>query len=163
MTTPDIDDPSSYGMPDGGFADAWPVTDPTTDQGSAGANEMMVSCANMTHTAVRCWARMVGNVTTPTIQSLNGHDAMWGSGSSIKPTPAHSSTGVYTLTWPTTITDALGVLHTTNLRWARVSCEDADGFFRAAVTSPNVVTITCKTTAVALNDFVGNTFFVQAG
>ena len=88
---------------------------------------------------------------------------MWGSSSGVKPTLARTSAGVYTLTWPTTVTDQLGASHNVNLRWAKASCEDAAGFFRAKVTSPNVVTVTCTDTSNAANDFAGDVIFVEAG
>jgi hypothetical protein len=170
VTAPDVDDLASYGVPDGGFKDYHPVTDPTTDQpagenpGDAGANQMFASCAAMTHTAPRAWTRFLGHATVPTIAAQNGHDSMWGSDSSVKPAPAHVSTGVYTLTWPANVNDLLGVAHALNFRFARrPNCEDADGFFRAKVTAPNVITVTCKDTTGALNDFVGSTILVEAG
>lgn len=166
MTAPGIDDASgSYGMPSGGFVDGMPVMDPTTDQSAAGANQMMVSCAAMTHTSRRCWARFVGAATTGALalQVTNGHDAHWGSASPVKPTLARTSAGIVTLTWPATITDALGVVQTVSLRYAACRNEDHDGFFRAKVTAANVVTITMSDTAHAASDFVGDGIFVEAG
>lgn len=173
MTAPDIDDASgNYAMPPLGFNDYLPVTDPTTDQtagqnntGNPGANQQMTSTAAMTHTSRRCWARFLGNATTPTIAVSNGHDAHWGSGSPVKPTVAHTGTGTYTMTWPATVTDALGQSHTVNLRWAKVQVEGATPYWppQCSVTSPNVVTVYTFDTGHSANDLVGVTIFVEAG
>jgi len=164
MTTPDVSDVSDYGMPEGGFEDfEIPVVNPVTDQPAAGANAMMCDTAQMTHTAARAWCRFVGNATVPVLANVNGSDAMWGNESGVLPLLVEVSTGVYTVTWPATVQDELGVEHNTNLRWARASCEDAAGFFRAKVTAPNVVTVTCTDHSNTASDFVGDIILVEAG
>lgn len=162
MTAPDIDSLATYG---GALNNYAPVTDPTTDRDAAAANQAYASAAAMTHTSRRCWARFVGAASTGALalQVTNGHDSHWGSASGVKPTFVRTSAGIVVLTWPATVTDEIGVVHTLNLRWARCANEDADGFFRAKVTSPNVVTVTMSTTAAAASDFVGNGIFVEAG
>lgn len=171
MTAPDIDDPSgNYAMPAGGFVDYLPVTDPTTDQtsggqtGAPGANQWMCSTASMTHTSRRAWARFLGNATTPTLAVSNGHDAHWGSSSPVKPTLVRSAVGIYTVTWPATVTDALGVSHTVNLRWSKACAEGSTLFLvQTSVTAANIVTVYVFTTAFAASDAVGTTLFVEAG
>lgn len=160
MTCPDIDALATYG---GALNNYMPVTDPTTDRDATAANQAYASAAAMTHTSRRCWARFVGSATTPTLQVTAGHDSHWGSASGVKPTLARTGAGVVTLTWPATVTDELGVVHTLNLRWAKCCNEDADGFFRAKVTSANVVTVTMSDTTHAASDFAGNGIFVEAG
>ena len=171
MTVPDVADAQgSYGMPSNGFADyTVGVTDPTTDwasggtSGGAGANQMIADCAAMTHTAARCWARFVGNATTPTLASPNGHDAMWGSSSGVKPVPARTALGTYTLTWPATVTDALGVVKTLNLRKAAARIEGATPYWQpqCSVTAANVVTVYTFDATHAASDLVGVTIDVD--
>ncbi len=176
MTLPNLADPSAdYGMPAGGFADyGVSPTDPTTDwtsgnppnqtnTGGPGANQMIVDVAGLTRVSTRAFARFTAG-TTPAIVSPNGHDAVWGNDSSVKPTPAHTATGTWTLTWPTQITDTLGVIRQLNLRWAKVRVEGSTlAFAQCVVTSPNVVTVYGWNSAGAPNDLTGITLFVEAG
>jgi hypothetical protein len=174
MTLPNVADPNAdYGMPDGGFADYLKSpTDPTTDwtsgnppdttgTGGPGGNQLIVDVAGMTRTARRCWARFVAG-TSPTIAT---HDANWGNDSGVKPLVAHGSTGVFTLTWPTTITDKLGVIRSVNLRYPeRPNVEGAVLYFaQATMTSPTLMTVYVFNSAGAANDATGVTIFVAAG
>jgi hypothetical protein len=165
MTCPDVSDIADYGVPDGGFKDGEgiAVEDPTTDQPADGANATFNDTASMTHTADRAWARFTAGAS-PTIVSTNGHDAMWGSLSGVKPTPAKTATGTWTLTWPSTVQDQLGATHTTNLRKARASVEGSVlKFVQCKVTAPNVVTVYGFDTTFAANDLTGITILVEAG
>lgn len=164
MALPDISSTDDYGMPDGGFVDfEIPVVDPTTDQSAAGANACMNDTAMMTHTATRAWARFAAG-TSPTLAAVNGHDAQWGSASGVAPVIAHSTTGVYTATWPTTVNDQLGATHSVNLRFAkRPNIEGSTLYFaQATMTSPNVMTIYVFNSAGAANDATGVTIGIEA-
>lgn len=162
MTFPAIDSLDTYG---GAKANYAPIVDPTTDRDADDANQAYASTAAMTHTATQAWARFVTSATTPTLAVTNSNDAAWGNSAPDQPTPGRSSTGVFTLTWPTTVVDELGVTHTVNLRWARASIEGSSlgGFVQCAVTAPNVVTVYTFNTSFSANDLVGKTVFVQAG
>jgi hypothetical protein len=168
MATPDVTDAADYGMPAGGFKDGEgiAVEDPTTDQSAAGANVMLNDVAQMTHTALRAWARFTAGAA-PAIAGTNGHDAMWGSASGVKPVPAKTATGTWTLTWPATVQDQLGNTHNVNLRKARVSVEgSALKFAQCVVTAPNVVTVygfIFSAGAFAADDLTGITLLVEAG
>lgn len=160
MTFPDIDTINTYG---GGLFNYSPVEDPTTDRDAAAMNEALESVAEVTHTAARCWARVVLGAS-PALANVNGSDAGWGNASPSPPTPAHSGTGVYTVTWPAVVTDGLGATHNLNLRWARASLEGSTfGFAQASATSANVVTVNCGNSAGAANDLSGVVLLVEAG
>ena len=163
MTAPDIDSLDTYG---GALANYSPVTDPETDQDADAMNQCKASTAAMTHTASRCWARFISGdtfVVTPDFTSQNSHDSMWGSLLAVRPVLARTGTGVYTLTWPSTVTDELGVSHALNLRWATASFENQAAFASAEVTAVNVVTIRLFNTGGAAADFNGKVVLVRAG
>lgn len=160
MTIPDVDSVDDYG---GALTNAFPVTDPTTDQDADAMNECKASTAGMTHTAARAWCRFVAG-TSPTLATLNSDDAVWGNALADKPAPGHSSTGVYAVTWPTSTEDELGASHTTNLRWARASIEGSTlAFAQANVSASNVVTVRTWNAAGSANDLTGITILVEAG
>lgn len=101
MTAFTGDSLASYG---GALNDYSPVVDPTTDRPAAGANPAYAATAGMTHTAIRAWARVTWNGTSLTLVS---HDAIWGNSLAVAPTPAHSATGVATITWPANVQDEI--------------------------------------------------------
>lgn len=165
MTTPDVTDATGYGLPTGGFqnGEGLAVVDPTTDQDAAAASAALNDTAQMTHTADRAWARFTAGAS-PAIVNTNGHDAMWGSLSGVKPVPAHTGTGTWTLTWPATVQDQLGNSHSVNFRKARVSVEGSTlAFVQWEVTAPNVITVYGFATSFAANDLTGITLLVEAG
>ena len=115
----------------------------------------------MSQTAPRAIYRFIGHATTPTDASSNYQYAVWGNDVSVKPTPAHTGTGVYTLTWPTTVTDELGESHSVNLvdGWANVNGSTLY-HVQVTITSPNVATVYVFNAAGAANDAVGVTIAV---
>jgi hypothetical protein len=165
MATPDVTDAAAYGMPTGGFQDGegLAVVDPTTDQSAAAASVALNDTAQMTHTADRAWVRFTAGAS-PAVLATNGHDAMWGSLSGVKPVPVKTATGTWTLTWPATVVDQLGNTHTVNLRKARAFVEGSVlKFVQCVRTSPNVITVYGFTTAFAADDLAGITLLVEAG
>jgi hypothetical protein len=177
MTLPSIADPAAdYGMPAGGFADyEIEPTDPTTDwtsgnppnengTGGSGANQLIADVAGMTRVSIRCWARFTAG-SSPVLATTNPDDAVWGNAAGVVPVVAHSTTGVWTMTWPTTITDQFGTTRSVNLRRARVSLEGSTlAFVQCSVTSPNVVTIYGFSTGFSANDLTSSyTILVEAG
>ena len=158
MTFPDVDTIDNYG---GALVNVAPVEDPTTDRDAGAMNSALESVAQMTHTAARAWCRVVLG-TSAALAAANGNDAGWGT--TTPPVPAHSTTGVYTITWPATVTDALGNQHSLNLRTASASIEGATfGFAQANVTSANVVTVNTANAAGSANDLSGVTILVEVG
>lgn len=163
MTFPDTDSLDTYG---GAKANYGLIVDPTTDRDADDANKAYASTAAMTHTAAQAWARFVTSATTPTLAVTNSNDAAWGNSAPDQPVPARLGAGQFTLTWPSTVVDELGVTHTLNFRWARCAIEGAatmSGFARCVVTAPNVVTVYTFNTSFTANDLAGKTIFVQAG
>ena len=154
MTLPDIDTLATFG---GQLNDYSPVVDPTTDRPAAGTNQAYSSIAMVTHTAPRAWCRFVTSATTPALATNNGHDAMWGSSSGVKPTLLRNSIGNYSVTWPLTVTDEMGVSHTVNLRAVKVSSEGPTNGFITATVSGNIVTVLTFSASNSANDLGGNT------
>lgn len=165
MGTPDVTDAAAYGMPTGGFknGESLAPVDTTTDQDAAAASVALNDIAQMTHTADRAWVRFTAGAS-PVVVATNGHDAMWGSLSGVKPVPLKTATGTWTLTWPTTVQDQLGNTHTTNLRKARAFVEGSVlKFVQCVRTAPNVITVYGFTTAFAADDLTGITILVECG
>ncbi len=140
MSLPDASDIADYG---GALVDYQAaIEDATTDRGAANANKAYNDCAMMTRTATRAWARFTGDAATPVlIAQPNGHNAMWGSSGGVAPTLARTALGIYTITWPTSVTDQLGVAHTLNLSpaaWCQV--EGTTAYFTNVIkTAANVL------------------------
>jgi hypothetical protein len=108
----------------------------------------------LTHTGALALLSFIGaNGAAPTDPTDFVHDARWGNAVGVKPTMARTGEGVWTATWPTTVTDDLtaedasiggGVTHTVNFRRAFAQAETDSGTLKhavAKVTAPNVVTI----------------------
>jgi hypothetical protein len=157
---PGVDDFSSYG---GEKADYEPVEDPTTDLSADHWNLVAANVAAMTPTATRAWVAFTGHATTPADPASNVHGAVWGDAALVKPTVTKGGTGIYNITWPTTITDALGVSHTVNLRrgWGSVAGNIAHPFVVTPL-SVNSFRIRTFSTAFVADDCVGITFSVFA-
>lgn len=136
MTLPDTDAfVATYG---GAAADLGiTVVDPTTDRPAAAGNKMFCGAAMLTHLA---W-RAVVKITASGIP-INGHFACWGDTPDLCPTAVRVSTGLYTITWPTTVTDALGVVHTVSFRAARAKFYgSAVALLSTCTPAANVVTL----------------------
>lgn len=135
MTLPAIDDISAVG---GQIQDYRAVPDPTVERSAAQENQIAADAVMATRTITRAFAAYTAGAT-PAIVS---HDAVWGTGAGVAPTVALASTGVWTITWPATVTDALGVVHSTNFRRAWACVEGANwAIHTCTVTAPNVVTV----------------------
>lgn len=155
---PDIDSLSSYG---GALENYAPVEDASTDEDAAWRNLYAMNVAALTQTAPRAMCRFVGNAVTPTDPTSNVHFAVWGNTLSVKPTVARTGAGVYTITWPTSVTDELDTSHTISLvtGWANV---EGATLYHAQVTisSSNVATVRVFDSAAAANDAAGVTIAV---
>lgn len=158
---PDIDDLDTYG---GELEDYAPAEDPTTDRSADAANQAFGSAAAATQVIPRAWARLVTHATTPTLATSNNCDGTWPNVADNRPTPSRSATGVFVLTWPTTVLDSLGDSHTLNFRWAR-ACVEGSTYVpvQCTVTSANVVTVYTFNTSFAANDQAGKTVLVEVG
>lgn len=157
---PNIATINTYGGPKTNYS---PIEDATTDESADDRNEYVADVAGMTQTAMRAMCRFVGHGTTPTDPASNVHFAVWGNDVSVKPTVANAGTGVYTITWPTTINDELDEEYSINLGAAWANVEGSTLYFvQATVTAPNVVTVYVFNSSGAANNAVGVTIGVFA-
>lgn len=136
MTLPAKDDFATYG---GQKLDYTDVVDPTTDRSAAEMNAALASASMMTRTIVRAVVSFAADGADGYNNDVFNHEAVWGNNISVIPTVFHNSVGLWTVTWPATVTDALGVVQSTNFKfgWAIYNA----GTFGAAqmlITSPNV-------------------------
>jgi hypothetical protein len=155
---PDIDTIDSYG---GAKVNEAEIADPSTDESADDINVVKMNVAGATQTLDRAWVRFVGHATTPADPASNVHGAVWGNGPDVKPVVAKGGTGIYDVTWPTVVTDELGVNHNVNLRAAVVGVEGATPYlWTATVTAPNVVRVRIFITTPAASDAVGVTFLL---
>jgi hypothetical protein len=161
MTFPENDTLDTYG---GALNDAQPVEDPTTDRAAVAANQAYASAAAMTGTAPLAWCRFTADATTPLLAAQNGSNACWGNTAPVRPVVTHLGTGHYRVTYPTTVTDALGVVHTVNIKRAAASVEGAALQFASVVPfSGNIVDVYTFNAALAANDIVGSTLYLVIG
>lgn len=133
MTLPDKDSLSTYG---GALANATDLVDPSTDEDAAWRNKYAANVAMMTHTATRAFRSFLGTTggATAVADPSSGavHDALWGDGSSVKPSVTHVQTGIYDSIWVSTVSDELSEDHTLSLRRAWAEVESSDGTLRIA-------------------------------
>ncbi len=147
---PDIDALASMG---GALKNYANVADVTTDLDAEFDNRSRMQVAMMSHTAIRAWARVTLAATTGAM-ILVAHDAVWGNTAPVAPTPARTSSGLFTLTWPATVNDELARVHTVNFRCAFANSRDGtNGYIlRAAPTAANILSLTARTDANVLSD-----------
>lgn len=163
MTLPDKDSATgTFGAP---FTNFHPVEDPTTDMDAGAGNKLIADVAMMTHTVGRAWVRFAGLTLSggpPDAITVVDHDALWGSGTSVKPTVSHTATGVYVITWATTQVDELGVSHTLNIKRPMAWALSGDRSNAKVVSfTANTITINTFNDAGAANALNGTTIFVE--
>jgi hypothetical protein len=158
MTLPAVDALADVGGAKDNYA---PVEDPTTDEDADHRNIYAANATAMTQTVARAMCRFVGHAVTPTDPASNVHFAVWGNDVSVKPVVAHSATGVYTITWPTTVTDELLEDHSVNLAdgWGNTNGATLC-YVQVTITAPNVATVYTFNAGGAANDCAGVTFAV---
>jgi hypothetical protein len=117
---PNVANYDTYG---GELEDYSLVEDPTTDLAADLANEQRVDTAGMTATALRAFVVFTWSVDEGV--TIRQQGAVWGNGTS--PTIALTAPGTFTITWPSTATDARGVSRSVNLRAGWVSCQSGAG------------------------------------
>jgi hypothetical protein len=152
---PDIDSLSTFG---GALANynGQAVVNPLTDRDAGAANIAYMDTALMTATAIRCWCRFTCAATTGAMV-LVAHNSLWGNGAPVNPVLARTGTGVFTVTFPSSVTDPLTVVHSLNLRAAFAHDLGAPTLYsvRPVVTSSNVITVYTYNSAGSANDLVG--------
>lgn len=156
---PEVDDLDTYGGPK---SDEGPIESPTTQLSGPEYTRLAASVAGMTHTGIRAWVRFVTAATTGAMV-LTSHDAGWGNTAPVTPLLARTGTGVFTITWPTSVNDELSLPHTVNIRTVLHPVVEGSTFgqtAKLAITAPNVVTVYTFSSGAA-NDIVGATVGVQ--
>src|SRR5262245_24711312 len=95
----------NYGGP---YEDELPVENPKTEQSAAFANRSLEDLAQFTRTTTKAWVRFATTTAAApqTITPSAGQSHM-GTGSGVLPTVAKTATGTYTVTYPSSWTDAL--------------------------------------------------------
>ena len=161
---PDISSVDDYG---GLLADYDPVVDPTTDREATAMNQALVDTAAMTQTAGRAWCRIVLG-SAPALANPNGSGAGWGN--SVPPVPTHpAGNGAYVVTWPATVTDALG--NTKALNFTRiVACHletalggPTFGFAQALVLGAYSVGVAVGDHTGTAADLAGVVLYIEVG
>jgi hypothetical protein len=140
------------------------IVDPTTDRDASDINAAFASVAALSHVSDRCMVRYVSAATTGAIgdPASNVHDAAWGSDPSVKPTIARSADGIFTATWPTTVTDQEGNTYTLNLRGGHGQAEGATPYHvQVRASAANILTINVCDMAGAASNAVGATIMVK--
>lgn len=161
MSLPDLDTVATYG---GTLSDYSPVIDSTTDRPAAGANPAYANIAMATHTLIRAFARFVPAGTGAPALASSGtvYDAVWLAVTATAPVVARTTTGVYTLTWPTTVFDEIPAGapgynasgHTVNFRagFANVEVGSTSIWMASVSCSANVVTVKIFNSSGSLAD-----------
>ena len=142
---------STYG---GAKNDLSAPVDSTTDRSANGVNPAYADIAAMSHCAVRAFVRFQPNGTSaPTLPATNPYDSVWNANASnAAPVVARSTTGTYTITQPSTVFDEIpagqpgaspsGIALNLRTAWTNIELGSTTNYeARAAVTSPNVVTV----------------------
>lgn len=159
MLLPDTTDFASYGTL---LQNASPIANPLTDIDAAKLNAIQADCSAMTGTAIRAWA-LVTLAATTNAMAIAAHGSNWGASLAVKPVPARTSIGLFTLTFPVSVTDALSVVHTLNLRAGPAPNVMSSTLYFARIVSvvANVVTFQVWNSAGALNDAAGINIFLS--
>jgi len=158
MTLPDTDTLETLGGKLQNFA---PVADPLTDLDADADNKARCDIAMMTHTAPRTWCRFTAGASTAALVRV-ARDEQWAAkmGSAGGPTLTRASTGTFELTYPTMVTDELGVSKTLQLRggWGNSRSLSTAFFVSVIPTAANKLTVYVRDTAGALSDTAGADF-----
>lgn len=158
---PDKDDAvGDYGIP---YQNAMDIQDPTTDVGDVALNKVFGNVGMMTHTISRAWVEFTGVAyTSGTVAVIpDDHDAVWGSGTGVRPTIGETAAGIYTITWAASQLDVLEGSHSINIRFPEAFCWGVSTLV-ARVISKTANSITINTySSGALNALVGTKIGVR--
>jgi hypothetical protein len=117
MSLPDSDDLATYtSASNGDLQDFSFLIDPESELDAAGIKQFLSTVAMGSRTATRAW--VVFQVDAGDCD-VTEHNAVWGSGEAVEPTVEEDATGVFTITWPEEVDDALGTTHSVNIRRAK--------------------------------------------
>lgn len=117
-----------------------PPQDPTTDMDASSWNQAACDVGMMTQTAWLCRASFIGYGPANAVV-IAQHQALWGNTVGVIPTVVRLGVGTYTLTWPTSVVDQLGVSRTIAFNTVAAFLSGGFGKIRAELTAPNQVTV----------------------
>ena len=129
-------------------------------------DQALADTAAMTQMAGRAWCRIVLG-SAPALANVNGSGAGWGN--TVPPVPTHpGGNGSYVVTWPATVTDALGNNKAPNFKWVKAFLETAIGgptfgFAQGIVLGPNQVGIAVGDHTGTAADLTGVILLVEVG
>ncbi len=164
MPLPDSDSFSTFG---GAKTDYQPVENPSTDYAAAQLNPAFCDVAETTRTVPRGFVRMTCAASTGGLVLVDW-DAVWKGATGTLPVLGRTSTGVFTITLPTTVSDefnstqGLTLNHTVNIR-AVIGLEiegGTFGFINGTPTSANVITVQLAGSGGSASDFAGTNIVV---
>src|SRR5580698_805578 len=135
------------------------------------SNPLLAACTSdvsgMGQVSPRFWCRLVLAATTGGL-SIPNWEAVWINATATLPVAAHSTTGVFTITLPTFVSDeydsSVGLTNNVpvNLIAAMGGLEGATAGFINCSASGNVITINTFNAAGSANNLAGTTAFIVA-
>lgn len=135
----------SFGGP---YTNQHDTDDPTTEMDCDYGNQELADVASMSNVPLQAWVRFAGHTWsgsgTDSIPVVD-HGALWGSGDTVKPTIGQTDANTFVITWPATVTDALGSIHTLNVRYPNEPTTVDTVLSRAKATAWTANTVTVKT------------------
>lgn len=151
MTLPSQDSFSTFG---GLKQDYDAIVNISTDYSAvSNLNPAFVDVSMMTRTAIRSYVRFTTSATIPT---LNTYEACWREFTTTQPVLARTGTGVYTITFPTTVSDGIGDTNYVNFQSCLPKVEgNSFALVQGSITSANVLTIYTATTGGTPSDLSG--------
>lgn len=163
MTLPDKDSGSTYGALSKVDYQNLPPADPTTDWSNPLIAPAFCNIAGITQVIQRAVLTATLNPADGYIV-LNSYASVWGNITTTAPVCHHVSTGIYTFTWPTVVSDeynaSFGFFNTHSVNFTRgfANLQNPGGLASAHVTaSANVLTLRLYDHTNALNDLTGVT------
>jgi hypothetical protein len=162
VTIPEIDSAANWGAD--GWTDYEPIVDPTTELSATVARELAADVSGMTHTACRAWVKFACVTYTSGDQTItvSDYDSVWKGATNPAPTVIQSAVGTYTITWPATLYDELGGLHTNNIRApiCPTIVGTTAGFAFVYSHTTNVITIHALSTSMTASSLNGDSMIV---
>jgi len=155
MTLPNSSSINAYGS--GVLVDAVPLVDPTSEIGASALNPLRNDVSAMTATSPRLIFQYKGTSGTPAVTTsatwTAGNDSHWGNAFAVQPVMARTSTGIYTVQLPASVSDQIGNTNLVNIRFAECHMIDDAGGSPASV----ICTVTSSST------FRIKQYFLNAG
>lgn len=149
-------DLAAYGGP---YGDARPQSDPLTQVAADSLNLLLDDAAQLTRMPWRVVARFTTDgASNPSV--IDYGKTLWGTGTSYKPTVAHTSTGIWTVTFAASYTDGNGNSEALSLTDADAKQERLSAGFTPRLVygraSANTVLVYVYDIAGALTDTTGD-------